>query len=184
MYRPSHPPFAHPTTPPRTFAYALLSEKINAATPICLLARSLACSLACFLVNLISTSAPSYHPHYHLLSTRGLLAQASYACVLDPCSSPASVSQPRLHMLPPSISSPPGPYIKLARLEARHAQRVSVWLGLWCPLLLSGRKYYEPSLPNSCVHSEFRFRSSCDTVGRDDLTDLTKSLKSTMGSSS
>lgn len=114
MYRPSHPPSVHPTTPPRTFAYALLSEKINAATPICLLA----CSLACFLVNLISTSAPSYRPHYHLLSTRGLLAQASYACVLDPCSNPASVSQPRFHMLPPSISSPPGPYITLARLEA------------------------------------------------------------------
>lgn len=43
---------------------------------------------------------------------------------------------------------------------------------------------YAPSLPNSFVHSAFLVRSSPETVGLDDLTDLTKSLKSTMGSSS
>lgn len=43
---------------------------------------------------------------------------------------------------------------------------------------------YAPSLPNSSVHSAFLFKSSCDTVGLDDLIDLIKSLKSTIGSRS
>jgi len=43
---------------------------------------------------------------------------------------------------------------------------------------------YAPSLPNSCVHSEFRLRSSLLTVGREALMALMKSFTRRGGSAS
>ena len=52
-----------------------------------------------------------------------------------------------------------------------------------CPPLLATAGHHAPSLPNSFVHSSFRSRSTCDTVGRLDLMALIKSFFSTTGSS-
>lgn len=139
-----------------------------------------------------------------LCSDRGLLppsVQATGGCGRSSCSAsdvfPFCIALPHISRPAPSCSaSVPSVFVAPFGFSVTTIL-LAFTLRMCISVLLSGKmsrpvspcfaprcQFYAPSLPNSSVHSEFLFRSSCDTVGLDDLTDLTKSLKSTMGSRS